>query len=76
MFFFNIFLYYFYIISGTHEDFASSQGLMPLVGHSLSWKNEKDSTVGPNNKLVAKIWIPSDPRESANNDKATGIEPR
>ena len=34
------------------------------VGHSLSWKHENDSVVGPCNKLIAKIWTPSDPRQS------------
>ncbi|XP_013391375.1 pancreas transcription factor 1 subunit alpha-like [Lingula anatina] len=30
----------------------------PLVGHSLSWTDEKSLKMGPDNKLCAKIWVP------------------
>ena len=56
-------------ISVGPDEFGLTQGLVPLAGHSLSWKNEKDNTIGPNNKLVAKIWTPSDPRRSDNDRK-------
>ncbi len=30
----------------------------PLYGHSLSWTDEKEHKRGPNNTLVAKLWVP------------------
>ncbi|XP_045169434.1 pancreas transcription factor 1 subunit alpha-like [Mercenaria mercenaria] len=40
-----------------------------LVGHSLSWKSEKLSRVGPDNKMHAKIWRPEDPCTSRDQQK-------
>ena len=54
-----------YIVSGNQDDFTNTEGHVPLAGHSLSWNSEKD-TIGPNNKLIAKIWVPSDPRKTEN----------
>ncbi|CAI9728144.1 pancreas transcription factor 1 subunit alpha-like [Octopus vulgaris] len=45
-------------------DESDRYGLPPLEGHSLSWKDEKKAHLGPNNTMIAKIWIPEDPRES------------
>lgn len=45
-------------------DDSDRYGLPPLEGHSLSWKDEKKPHLGPNNTMVAKIWIPEDPREN------------
>ena len=46
-----------------------NQDLFSSLGHSLSLKNERDNKIGPNNKLVAKIWTPSDPQKSDNDRK-------
>ena len=58
----------FSFISGIQETTGNTQGISPLVGHSLSWRYEKDSTVGHYNKRVAKIWTPSDPSQSNCNE--------
>lgn len=48
----------FYFIAGfTDNPFETPT----LVGHSLSWKNEKLPRIGPDNKMHAKIWRPEDP---------------
>ncbi|KAL4222405.1 Pancreas transcription factor 1 subunit alpha [Mactra antiquata] len=39
-----------------------------LVGHSLSWRNEKVQRLGPDNKMHAKIWRPEDPCLSMRSD--------
>lgn len=44
-----------------------------LIGHSLSWKNEKAGTLGPNNTMCAKIWRPEIPKPS-NEDKCCDID--
>lgn len=38
-----------------------------LVGHSLSWKNDKLTLPRPGNKLHAKIWRPEDPCTAPDN---------
>ncbi|XP_052248014.1 pancreas transcription factor 1 subunit alpha-like [Dreissena polymorpha] len=34
-----------------------------IIGHSLSWRDEKIPVLGPNNTLRAKIWRPEVPKE-------------
>ena len=36
-----------------------------LIGHSLSWKNERVGHLGPNNTMCAKIWRPEVPKSSS-----------
>ncbi|XP_064647713.1 pancreas transcription factor 1 subunit alpha-like [Lineus longissimus] len=45
-------------------DESEHYGLPPLAGHSLSWTDDKKSTLGPNNTMTAKIWTPEDPRQN------------
>lgn len=38
-----------------------ARGWLPLAGHSLSWRDEKNPSLGPNRTMFAKTWIPEDP---------------
>uniref|UniRef100_T1J8F5 BHLH domain-containing protein n=1 Tax=Strigamia maritima TaxID=126957 RepID=T1J8F5_STRMM len=48
--------------SSVLKDPPGTNGLTPLAGHSLSWKNEKQASP-PSNTMVAKVWTPEDPRQ-------------
>lgn len=45
---------------------------LPLAGHSLSWSSDKQGPTG--NIMVAKVWIPEDPRKVQQRKKC-GSEP-
>ncbi|XP_052792859.1 pancreas transcription factor 1 subunit alpha-like [Mya arenaria] len=53
------------IIIHCHEAFDPENPFAApyLIGHSLSWKNEKVPTLGPNNTMSAKIWRPEAPEK-------------
>lgn len=38
-----------------------ARGWLPLAGHSLSWRDEKNPGLGPNRTMFAKTWVPEDP---------------
>ena len=50
----------FILFSGLTEDYDAF-GLNPIAGHSLSWRDEKKTELGPNNTLRAKLWYPENP---------------
>lgn len=63
------FLILFFSTAGYSSDECELYGLPPLTGHSLSWFDEKKPRLGPNNKMVAKIWRPEDPRKVSKVDE-------
>lgn len=50
--------------------YGDANGGIPLYGHSLSWTDEKRPKVGPNGRLVAKLWVPesADPSTTVSNN--------
>ncbi|XP_013391376.1 pancreas transcription factor 1 subunit alpha [Lingula anatina] len=48
------------------QDECEQNGLPPLAGHSLSWCDDKKTPCvtqqGPKRTMIAKIWMPEDPR--------------
>nr|XP_022305337.1 pancreas transcription factor 1 subunit alpha-like [Crassostrea virginica] len=38
-----------------------ARGWLPLAGHSLSWRDDKNPGLGPNRTMFAKTWTPEDP---------------
>ncbi|GFO45328.1 pancreas transcription factor 1 subunit alpha-like [Plakobranchus ocellatus] len=49
--------------TGSGDDLDWSQeSSPPLTGHSLSWCDLKRPSLGPRNTMVAKVWVPEDPR--------------
>ncbi|KAK3777454.1 hypothetical protein RRG08_032557 [Elysia crispata] len=49
--------------TGSSDDFDWTHGSSsPLTGHSLSWRDLKRPALGPRNTMVAKVWVPEDPR--------------
>ena len=55
-----------FILSGYPDCQMEEQQYPPLYGHSLSWVNDRQPQIGPDNKLSAKIWVPEDPRTFEN----------
>ncbi|GFR69385.1 pancreas transcription factor 1 subunit alpha-like [Elysia marginata] len=49
--------------TGSGDDLDWTHGSpSPLTGHSLSWRDLKRPALGPRNTMVAKVWVPEDPR--------------
>lgn len=48
---------------GIPPDETAMYGLSPLTGHSLTWNDERRPAIGRDNKMIAKIWVPEDPRK-------------
>lgn len=43
--------------------FADDHRGPPLAGHSLSWRDNRKTQLGPNKTLFAKIWTPENPSD-------------